>query len=157
MSCLQWECHHENPQEYAEVVIDGHMWLSLASVKFHVWIHKNGALKIDVDSLDRDGYTFGMIYSTIELDAMDSALQHGLQLTKATILKLNIPGIGHLEDWLLPTHVVKPVHYADALTNGVQTMAYNHYHVWRKEQDKLHHVSHHSTLWSGASSEVGSF
>ena len=47
-------------ESYSEIVVDKHTWFSLSSVKFHVWMRKPGASKIDLDSLNGDGYTFGV-------------------------------------------------------------------------------------------------
>lgn len=178
MSRIQWEHGREDPREYAEVVVDGHTWFSLSSVEFHVWVRKPGASKVDVDSLDSDGYAFGVsvrfiyqgsnidnniiyslyqtLYPTVKLDAVDSVLRRGLELTKATMLELNILGTEHLEDWRLPTRVVKPVCYANAVADGARLTAYSRYRAWRTEQDEPHHASRRSALRSGASSEVSS-
>ena len=159
---------------YSQVVIDKHTWFSLSSVEFHVWIRKPGASKIDINSVDGDGYAFGvsihliyqgsnvdsniihslyqMLYSNTKLDAVDSIFQHSLTFTKVIILELDIPGIGNLEDWSLPTHVVKLALYEYVLMNGALDMAYGCYCTWHKNQNN---PSHHSqTQWRGASSRV---
>ena len=47
-------------ERYSEIVVDKHTWFSLSSVEFHVWTRKPGASKIDLDSLNGDGYAFGV-------------------------------------------------------------------------------------------------
>ena len=47
-------------ESYSEIVVDKHTWFSLSSVKFHVWMRKPGASKIGLDSLNGDGYAFGV-------------------------------------------------------------------------------------------------
>ena len=137
MSKKEWA---KDVETYSQVVVDKHMWFSLSSVKFHVWICKPGASKININYVDGDGYAFGVsihliyqgsnidgniihslyqtLYPNTKLDTVDSIFWRGLELTKETILELNLPGIGNLEDWSLPTHVVKPALYEYALTNA---------------------------------------
>ena len=77
-----------------------------------------------------------MLYSNTKLNAVDSIFQHGPKLTKVTILKLDISDIStNLEDWSLPTHVVKLALYGYVLTNGALDMAYTleaFHHVFSK-------------------------
>ena len=171
MSKKEWA---KDVETYSPVVVDKHTWFSLSSVEFHVWICKPGALKININSVDGDDYAFGvsihliyqgsnvdsniihslyqMLYSNTKLDAVDSIFQHSLTFTKVIILELDIPGIGNLEDWSLPTHVVKLALYEYVLMNGVLDMAYGCYCTWHKSQNN---PSHHSqTQWRGASSRV---
>ena len=67
---------------------------------------------------------------------MDTAFWRGLELTKATILRLNIPGVD-LNDWLLPTPIIKPEDYLGALVDGAWAMAYHRYCEWHDEQRRL--------------------
>ena len=82
-----------------------------------------------------------MLYPEVELGDVDRALQHGLELTKAMIVESKLPGIGDLEDWLLPTCVVQPARYAYALEGGAWDTAYSCYCRWRKKQKNLCYVS----------------
>ena len=47
-------------ERYSEIIVDEHTWFSLSSVEFHVWTCKPGASKINLDSLNGDGYAFGV-------------------------------------------------------------------------------------------------
>ena len=171
MSKKEWA---KDVETYSQVVVDKHTWFSLSSVEFHVWIRKPGASKIDINSVDGDGYAFGVsihliyqgsnidgniihslyqtLYPNTKLDAVDSIFRRGLELTKETILELNLPGIGNLEDWSLPTHVVKPALYEYALANGALDTAYGRYRTWRKRQNNPSRRSR--TRRRGASSRV---
>ena len=60
MMADDWASRYGDAQEYARVVIDGHMWFSLSSVEIHVWVQKPGELRIDLDSLSKDGYASGV-------------------------------------------------------------------------------------------------
>ena len=55
--------------ETSQVVVNKHMWFSLSSVEIHVWIHKPGASKIDINSVDGDGYAFGVSIHLMEGEA----------------------------------------------------------------------------------------
>ena len=100
-------------------------------------------------------FIYQTLYPEVELDDVDRALLHGLELTKAMIVESKLPGIGDLEDWLLPTRMVQPARYAYALEGGAWDTAYSRYCKWCKKQKNLRYVSHRSrTSPAGAPNEV---
>ena len=146
MTADDWASRYGDAQEYAWVVIDGHTWFSLSSVEIHVWVQKPGKSRIDLDSLSEDGYASGVcphfmyqwfntddniicshcqsLYPIVDLDDVDNAFWCGLELIKATILRLNMPGV-NLNGWVFPTPIVEPEHYLGVLMDGAWVMAYN--------------------------------
>ena len=64
------------------------------------------------------------LYPAVDLKDVDKAFWHGLELTKVTILRLNIPGVD-LNDWLLPTPIIEPEDYLGALVDGAWETAYH--------------------------------
>jgi len=46
--------------DFAQMVVDGHTWLSISSVEIHVWVRQPGDSDINLDCLPGDGYTVGV-------------------------------------------------------------------------------------------------
>ncbi|KAI6013293.1 hypothetical protein EDC04DRAFT_2904708 [Pisolithus marmoratus] len=72
--------------EYAHVVVDGHTWFLLSSVEIHLWMRQPGKPWIEMNDLNGDGYAFGTLYPTVDLDNINSAFQRGLERVKEVIL-----------------------------------------------------------------------
>ncbi|KIM58226.1 hypothetical protein SCLCIDRAFT_1218843 [Scleroderma citrinum Foug A] len=141
LSWPEWESNYGNPHEYARVVVDDYTWFSPSSVEFYVWIRKPGESKIDLDSLSGDGYAFGRLYPTVDLDEVDNAFRRGLELTKATMLGLDIPNMD-LNGWLFPARVIHPERYVFALEDGAWWTAYQRYRKWYDNEKKSRDRSH---------------
>ena len=113
MSCAEWTSY-ASAEGFTLVTVDGYTWFSLASVGFHLWIHKPSELKIRMHCLDEDSYAYGVhlcfvfqhfntddiehycsqtIYPNVALNNVKNAFRHSLELTKALILTT----LGNLE------------------------------------------------------------
>ena len=63
---------------------------------------------------------------------MDNTFRCGLELIKATILGLNMPGVD-LNGWVFPTPIIEPEDYLGVFMDGAWAMAYNQYCEWHKK------------------------
>ncbi|KAL4077886.1 hypothetical protein J3A83DRAFT_4217620 [Scleroderma citrinum] len=113
--------------EFAEIVIDGHMWFSLSSVEIHVWVCQHGDPKVDLNCPDGDGYASRTLFPMVDLDNVDKAFWWGFQLTKEAILHELIAdkaSFNRVEQWSPPARLLDPEVLSRSLADGAWDTAY---------------------------------
>ncbi|KAI6024279.1 hypothetical protein EDC04DRAFT_2606544 [Pisolithus marmoratus] len=104
----EWEDHLGDQDTFSQVVIDGHTWFSLSSVKIHIWIWQPGDTGIILDRQEGEGYAFGTVYLTAHLDDINKAFWHGFCLLKETI----VHELEKISDLLDPNALLKKKPYS---------------------------------------------
>ncbi|KAI6035710.1 hypothetical protein EDC04DRAFT_2897734 [Pisolithus marmoratus] len=127
--------------EFEQVISDGHTWLSLSSVEFHVWTRQAGNSKIELSDTDGDGYALGTLYPTVNLDDINHAFQRGLELIKQEVLMVleSVNADRALFDCAAAWSPPSPVESASlrsALEYGACATAYERYADWRSNLKK---------------------
>ena len=84
-----------------------------------------------------------MLYPRVDLDKVDDTFWCGLELTKAAILALDIPGMDHgsMQNWTLPARIINLNRCARALADGAWATSYSRYYDWYEQQRKAHNSS----------------
>ena len=67
MSHGEWSGDYGDGEEFAWIVIDGHMWFSLSLAEIHVWVRQHGA---KLDLMNSDGYASGVRHFTSHISYM---------------------------------------------------------------------------------------
>ncbi|KAL4070117.1 hypothetical protein V8B97DRAFT_2104427 [Scleroderma yunnanense] len=127
MMCGKWSNNYGNNQEFAEIIIDGHMWFSLSSAEIHVWVCQHSDPKVGLNCPDGDGYASRTLFPTVDLDNVDKAFWHGFQLTKEAILhKLLADKVSfdYVEQWSPPACLLDPKVLSHSLADGAWDTAY---------------------------------
>ncbi|KAL4066831.1 hypothetical protein J3A83DRAFT_4374911 [Scleroderma citrinum] len=136
----KWSNNYGNNQEFAEIVVDGHMWFSLSSVEIHVWVCQHGDPKVDLNCPDGNGYASETLFPTVDLNNVNKAFWCGFQLTKEAILHELIAdkaSFDHVEQWSPPACLLDPEVLSHSLADGAWDTAYQQYRSWYKKQKKL--------------------
>ncbi|KAI5985347.1 hypothetical protein EDD15DRAFT_2302764 [Pisolithus albus] len=127
----------------SQVVVDGHTWFSLSSVEIHVWVRQPNDTRIVLDRREGDGYAFGTLYPTVDIDGINKAFWCGLGLLKETIIcelqkiaDVEQATIRLMEDWSPPSQLLNATLLVSALTSAAQLTAYDRYYDWRSKLKK---------------------
>lgn len=118
---------HDQP-----IVVAGHTWCHLASVRFHVWVRGDEPINVDVDNTEL--LARGTLFPNQDMDAVDAMIAKGMRMTReclATVYQKVTPGsditalggssvaLSHNWDSLL-----------DSLMFAVEETAYTRYYSW---------------------------
>ncbi|KAI5994708.1 hypothetical protein EDD15DRAFT_2258303 [Pisolithus albus] len=127
--------------EFGQVICDGHTWLSLSSVEIHMWTRQAGNSKIELSDMDGNGYAFGTLFPTLNLDDINCSFQRGLGLIKQEVLTVleSINADRVLFDRTVawsPPSPLEPALLRSALEFGAWSMAYDRYAHWRSQLQK---------------------
>ena len=75
------------------------------------------------------------IFPTVDLDSVNNAFSHGLELTKGAILELNVPDadqqlLSHAESWTHSARVLEPKDCVRAVVDGAWATAFRRYRLF---------------------------
>ncbi|KAG2097041.1 uncharacterized protein F5147DRAFT_715871 [Suillus discolor] len=115
------------------VVVAGHTWCHLASVRFHVWVRGDEPINIDVDN---ELLARGTLFPKRDMDAVDTMIEKGMVMMRdclATVCQKVAPGsnicairesgVTFCPNW---NHLLRN------LKRAVDGTAYGRYHSWYK-------------------------
>ncbi|KAG2340787.1 hypothetical protein BDR05DRAFT_1032515 [Suillus weaverae] len=114
------------------IVIAGHTWCHLASVRFHVWVRGNEPINIDVDNSELQAC--GTLFPNRDMGAADTMIEKGMVMMRdciATVCQEAAPGsyITAIQDSV----VAFCPNWNDLLVGvklGVWDTAYHRYRSW---------------------------
>ncbi|KAG1771969.1 hypothetical protein EV702DRAFT_1246814 [Suillus placidus] len=114
------------------IVIAGHTWCHLASVRFHVWVRGNEPINIDVDNSELQAC--GTLFPNRDMGAADTMIEKGMVMMRdciATVCQEAAPGsyITAIQDSVV---AFRP-NWNDLLVGlklGVWDTAYHRYRSW---------------------------
>lgn len=114
------------------IVIAGHTWCHLASVRFHIWVRGDEPINIDVD--DGELQACGTLFPNWDMDAADAMIKKGMVMMRdriATVCQEAAPGsdITSLQDSVI-TFQPNWDHLLIGLRFGVRDIAYQRYRSW---------------------------
>ncbi|KAG2035108.1 hypothetical protein BDR03DRAFT_963237 [Suillus americanus] len=116
---------HDQP-----IMIAGHTWCHLASVRFHVWVQGSEPINIDVDNGELQASS--TLFPNRDMDAADTMIEKGMVMMRdriATVCQEAAPGITALQDSDI---AFRPNwnHLLTGLKIGIWDVAYHRYRSW---------------------------
>ncbi|KAG1719784.1 hypothetical protein EDB19DRAFT_1918537 [Suillus lakei] len=78
--CLPRSQRNEAQSLGQPVVIAGHTWCHLASVRFHVWVRGNEPIDVDVDNSEL--LARGTLFPNQDMDAVDAMIEKGMVMMR---------------------------------------------------------------------------
>ncbi|KAG1769735.1 hypothetical protein EV702DRAFT_1202765 [Suillus placidus] len=149
-----------DPLAVPSIVVAGHTWCSIKTVRFHVWVRGNHA--IDLDAKDGDHVAHGTLFPKIDMGGVDAMIARGISRMRDRLASLCEQLDPHFDaSPMRQSNIVFPLelewdHCRDSFLNAAEETAHMRYKAWYGKEVKrrcLSDDSNYAPVDSGSASE----
>ncbi|KAG1739698.1 hypothetical protein EDB19DRAFT_1978090 [Suillus lakei] len=128
------------------VVVEGHTWCSIRSVRFKVWVR--GAGPIDINTKNSDLVASGTLYPVEDMAAVYAMIQKGAQLAREKLISLSQKHDPHIdiEAMRAPLFILRSDAIITNIAGAMSETAHRRYMAWYEE----HHTPKAAKMASDA-------